>query len=188
MKWEKWSSHCGTDNHVQDTGAFPLLLAFRGRDPFPSIPTGGRVQVHREALAAIGELLGAAGVIASLLCLAVEVRQNTRQTRLAAQQATVQELEVALRAQAQDREWAKLLSRGPDDIESLDKVERVQFLSHVGSILRLNESAYLHQPARQQRRLQPSSLGIVSPPGRRAAYPWGDSGSAPPRWIPGVEP
>jgi hypothetical protein len=31
-----------------------------------------------------------------------------------------------------------------DDIGSLDKVERVQFLSHVGSLLRLYESAYLH--------------------------------------------
>ena len=97
-----------------------------------------------DAVAAIAELLGAAGVIASLLYLAVQVRQNTRQTRLAAQQATVQELGVALRAQAQDREWAELLSRGIEDIENLDKVERVQFLSHVGSILRLYESAYLH--------------------------------------------
>jgi len=97
-----------------------------------------------EAVAAIAELLGAVGVIASLLYLAVQVRQNTRQTRLAAQQATVQELGVALRAQAQDREWAELLSRGIEDLEGLDKVERVQFLSHVGSILRLYESAYLH--------------------------------------------
>jgi hypothetical protein len=97
-----------------------------------------------EAVAAIGELLGATGVIVSLLYLAVQVRQNTRQTRLAAQQATVQELGVALRAQAQDREWAELLSRDVDDIGSLDKVERVQFLSHVGSLLRLYESAYLH--------------------------------------------
>jgi hypothetical protein len=40
-----------------------------------------------EAVAAIGELLGATGVIVSLLYLAVQVRQNTRQTRLAAQQA-----------------------------------------------------------------------------------------------------
>lgn len=97
-----------------------------------------------EAVAAIAELLGAAGVIASLLYVAVQVRQNTRQTRLAAQQATVRELGVALRAQAQDREWAELLSRGIEKLESLDKVERVRFLSHVGSILRLYESAYLH--------------------------------------------
>jgi hypothetical protein len=100
--------------------------------------------VNWDAIGAIAELLGAVGVIASLLYLAVQVRQNTRQTRLAAQQATVQELGVALRAQAQDREWAELLSRALEDIENLDKVEKVQFLSHVGSILRLYESAYLH--------------------------------------------
>lgn len=97
-----------------------------------------------DAIAAIAELLGAAGVIASLLYLAVQVRQNTRQTRLAAQQATVQELGIALRAQAQNRDWAELLSKGMNNLENLDKVERLQFLSHVGSILRLYESAYLN--------------------------------------------
>jgi hypothetical protein len=95
-------------------------------------------------LSAIAELLGASAVVASLLYLAVQVRQNTRQARLAAQQATVHELGQALRAQAQDREWATLLSRALQGLEELDKVERVQFLSHVGSILRLYESAYLH--------------------------------------------
>ena len=63
------------------------------------------------ALSAVAELLGAVAVVAFLLYLAVQVRQNTRQARLAAQQATVHELGQALRAQAQDREWATLLSR-----------------------------------------------------------------------------
>jgi hypothetical protein len=97
-----------------------------------------------DALAALAELVGATAVVASLLYVAVQVRQNTRQARLAAQQATVHELGHALRAQAQDREWASLLSRALSGLDSLDAVERVQFLSHVGSIFRLYESAYLH--------------------------------------------
>lgn len=97
-----------------------------------------------EAVAAVAELLGAIAVVASLLYVAAEVRQNTRQARLAAQQATVHELGHALRAQAQDREWAELLSRALGGLESLDAVERIQFLSHVGSIFRLYESAHLH--------------------------------------------
>jgi len=44
----------------------------------------------------------------------------------------------------QDREWAKLLSRALKGLQQLDPVERVQFLSHVGSIFRLYESAHLH--------------------------------------------
>ncbi len=104
----------------------------------------GWAKLQWEALAAIAELLGAVAVVASLLYLAIQVRQNTRQARLAAQQATVHELGHALRAQAQDREWATLLSRALNGLDDLDTVERVQFLSHVGSIFRLYESAYLH--------------------------------------------
>jgi hypothetical protein len=100
--------------------------------------------VNWEALGAIAELLGALAVVASLLYLAAQVRQNTRQARLAAHQATVHELGHALRAQAQDREWAALLSRAVQGLDGLDRVERLQFLSHVGSIFRLYESAYLH--------------------------------------------
>lgn len=97
-----------------------------------------------DALAAIAEVLSAMAVVASLLYLAIQVRQSTRQARLAAQQATVHELGHALRAQAQDREWASLLSRALNGLDALDAVERLQFLSHVGSIFRLYESAYLH--------------------------------------------
>lgn len=100
--------------------------------------------VNWQAVSGIAEVAGAVAVVASLLYLAIQVRQNTRQARLAAQQATVQELGHALRAQAQDREWAELLSRALEGLDSLDKVERVQFLSHVGSIFRLYESAYHH--------------------------------------------
>ena len=81
------------------------------------------------ALSAIAELLGAAAVVVSLLYLAQQIRQNTRQIRLAAQQATVHELGNALRAQAQNREWTELLSRGLNNLDALDPVEKTQFLT-----------------------------------------------------------
>ena len=127
-----------------------------------------------DALAAIAELLGAAGVIASLLYLARQVRQSTRQAQLAAQQATVHELGHALRAQAQDREWAELLSRALKGIDNLDEVERIQFLSHVGSILRLYESAFVHHQAgaldpRFWRGFQRAIADVIGYPGLREA-------------------
>jgi len=97
-----------------------------------------------DAVSAVAEVVGAVTVVASLLYLAAQIRQNTSQARLAAQQATIHELGNALRAQAQDREWAGLLSRALEGLDSLDRVERVQFLSHIGSIFRLYESAYHH--------------------------------------------
>jgi hypothetical protein len=93
---------------------------------------------------ALAELLGAIGVIVSLLYLAVQIRQNTRQSRSNAQQAILHELGNALRAQAQNKEWAELLNRGLQGLDDLDPIEKLQFLSHVAQILRLYESAYLH--------------------------------------------
>ena len=97
-----------------------------------------------EAITAISGMIAAAGVIVSLIYVAVQVRQNTRQSRLAAQQVLVSELGTALSMQAQNREWAALLGRGLQSLEDLDPVERTQFLSHVSHILRIYESLYFH--------------------------------------------
>ena len=97
-----------------------------------------------EAISAIAELLAAGGIIASVLYVAAQIRQNTKQSRSAAQQAFIQELGNALRTQAQNREWADLLLRGLNDLESLDPTARLQFTTHIGQVLRLYESAYLH--------------------------------------------
>jgi hypothetical protein len=100
--------------------------------------------MNLNAVSAVAELLGAVAVVASLLYLAAQIRQNTKQSRLAAQQATVHELGTALQTQAQSREWAELLGRGLRNLDELDGVEKTQFLSHIGHILRLYESAYFH--------------------------------------------
>jgi hypothetical protein len=97
-----------------------------------------------DAVSAVAELVAAVAVVASLLYLAAQIRQNTRQSRLTAQQATVHEIGRALQAQAQSREWADLLLRGLRDLDALDRVEKTQFLSHIGHILRVYESAYFH--------------------------------------------
>ena len=128
-----------------------------------------------EAIAAISESLGAAAVVVSLLYLATQVRQNTRQSRSTAQQAVIQELGQALRAQAQSREWAELLSRGLEDLDSLDPVARLQFTTHVGQIMRLYESAYLHYldgalDGRFWRGLERAMADILAYPGMRATF------------------
>lgn len=132
------------------------------------------MNVNWQAVSAIAEVAGAVAVVASLLYLATQVRQNTKQARLAAQQATVHELGHALRAQAHDREWAELLSRALQGIDGLDTIERVQFLSHVGSIFRLYESAYHHYregvlDPRFWRGFERAILDVVGYPGIREA-------------------
>lgn len=127
-----------------------------------------------QAVAAVAEAVGAIAVVASLLYLAVQVRQNTRQSRLGAQQAMVAELGMALQAQAQNGEFATLLAKGLQDLASLDPVEKVRFLSHVGHLLRLYEAVfYYHDEGTLDDRIwkgfEAAIADVISYPGMRAA-------------------
>ena len=53
-----------------------------------------------EATGAIGEVVGAAGVIASLMYLAVQIRQNTKSVRRASARQSSEKNAVALRGLA----------------------------------------------------------------------------------------
>ena len=80
-----------------------------------------------DALAAIAEVLGAAGVLASLIYLAVQIRQNTVWLRQQAFQLSTNEV----------RQWAsqfsgshgnsELFLKGQHDFGSLDPTERFRF-------------------------------------------------------------
>jgi len=125
------------------------------------------------ALGAIADALAAVAVVASLLYLAVQVRQNTRQSRLGAQQVLVNELGNALQAQAQNRSLADLVLRGLQDVEALDAVDRLQFLSHISHILRLYEAVYFHHlegtlDARIWKGFEGAIADVVSYPGMQA--------------------
>jgi signal transduction histidine kinase len=125
------------------------------------------------AISAVADVLGAAGVIASLLYVAAQIRQSTRQSRLAALQTMVTELGSALQAQAQSRELAAIVLRGLRDLNSLDAVEKVQFLSHISHILRLYEAVYFHKvegtlDERVWRGFEAAIGDVVSYPGMHA--------------------
>ncbi len=97
------------------------------------------------AISAVADVLGATAVVASLLYVGMQIRQSTRQQRLAALQDMVTELGNALQGQAQNRDLAGIVLRGLKDLNSLDPVERVQFMSHISHILRLYEAVYFHK-------------------------------------------
>ena len=80
-----------------------------------------------EAIGAIGESVGAAGVIASLVYLAVQIRQNTRSTRRASARQTGEMNAVALRPFA---DYSELFSgdfMGLDQLADLDPSQRTRF-------------------------------------------------------------
>lgn len=87
-----------------------------------------------EAMGAIGEIVGAAGVIITLAYLAVQVRQNSRQlergieaSRIAAEDAFGRGFDRWRELSVTDEEVADLFLRGMEDIESLGRSERLRF-------------------------------------------------------------
>ncbi len=108
------------------------------------------------AVGAIGELLGALGVIISLVYLSVQIRQNTaqigehsRELRIAALDAIASSFSRFRDPLIRDPELAALWLRGIEDYEGLDPVERVRigrlfqelFFAHQNTWTRFVEGA-----------------------------------------------
>ncbi len=87
-----------------------------------------------QAVGAIGEILGAVGVIVTLVYLAVQVRQNSHQiersveaSRLATDDAVSRGFDRWRDWSVMDKDVAALFIRGMNDIESLDEADRLRF-------------------------------------------------------------
>jgi hypothetical protein len=83
--------------------------------------------VNWEALAAIAELLGAIGVLASLLYLGAQIRQNTASLRQQAFQMGTNEVRRWAEGLSGSRETSEIFIKGQTDFSSLDANERLRF-------------------------------------------------------------
>ena len=73
-----------------------------------------------EAIAAVAEALGAAGVIVSLLYLSVQIRANTRTVKNASYQAVVNSINDWGAKVSTNRETAEIWIRGSESFAELD--------------------------------------------------------------------
>lgn len=80
-----------------------------------------------DALGAIGEAIGAAGVIASLLYLAVQVRGGTRASAVEAKLESTRLLHDFVDSLIETPELNDLFLRGINDLDSLSEVEYYRF-------------------------------------------------------------
>jgi len=96
-----------------------------------------------EAIGAVGEILGAAGVIISLLYLAVQIRGDARAKRAAAIHQQIQAPADVLLTLATNPEVAELYLRGIRDFHSLKGAELPRFSSLLGHMFRLFEDEFL---------------------------------------------
>jgi hypothetical protein len=90
-----------------------------------------------EAIGAIGEVLGAIAVVATLLYLAVQIRQNAQSVRNAASLSVNEGLAEINRRLSNDPEFAELWLRGLKDYRGLTEVERARFAAYALDILNL---------------------------------------------------
>jgi hypothetical protein len=95
-----------------------------------------------EAVGAIGEVIGAAGVILTLVYLAHQIRQNIKAIRARTHQAiTSANLGMAM-SMAESEGLAKVLVRGLADFDSLDPADRLRTVGWFNSILKFGENTH----------------------------------------------
>ena len=93
----------------------------------------------------IGEFVGAVGVVASLIYLALQIRQNSKLLRASTMQDMTSGAAMFVSSIAQDAETAGLLIRGMANYDSLSPEQRTQFaflLFH--NFSQIQHSHYLH--------------------------------------------
>lgn len=89
-----------------------------------------------DAIGAIGEVLGAAGVIVSLVYVASQVRQNTIALRSAAGDAAAQAMRQLTQAFLNDPKMAGLIARGIENPEACDDDERAFLITFTFNLFR----------------------------------------------------
>ncbi len=99
-----------------------------------------------DAIGAVGELLGALGVIATLGYLAAQIRHNTRTVRTATAQAIQTAMNEAHAHVKRDSAGARIYRLGLSEPSKLDEDEQVQFAMTMYSVFAQFENIfYQHQ-------------------------------------------
>jgi hypothetical protein len=93
-----------------------------------------------EDLGNIGELLGAIGVIVSLIYVALQIRQNTKSVRAATFQEAMRDIAAVADLAAHDPELARIWFSGVRDLESLEWAERHRFGAYMLAFFRRVEN------------------------------------------------
>jgi poly(3-hydroxyalkanoate) synthetase len=106
--------------------------------------------VNWEALGAIGEVVGAIGVIATLGYLAVQIRQNTTQLSESTKIAQLGAMEANVESSNRIRELiianadvSELYARGSKSYLDLDSAERVRFSMLIRNMLNATQAGHV---------------------------------------------
>ena len=106
-----------------------------------------------EAIGSVAELLGALGVIASLVYLAAQIRHNTRSLRAATYESLAQATAASNILLISDPEIARIVEMGLGG-DSLGREDRTRFVAYLRMTFRRYDSIFLHS---QQGTLPPEA-------------------------------
>ena len=95
-----------------------------------------------EAVSAIGQIVGAAAVVVSVIYLALQVRSNARQTRLASMRAMSEAFNQWLYGLAGNPQIGELYYRGMRDFASIEGPDLPRFSALMDSLFRIYEDMY----------------------------------------------
>jgi hypothetical protein len=98
------------------------------------------------AIGSVGEAAGAVAVVASLIYLALQIRQNTQEVRAAAVDSVIASIREWTRPVIENAEAAEIFYLGCQDPEQLDELQRYRFIAMVFTWLKTAENFhYKHQ-------------------------------------------
>jgi hypothetical protein len=97
-----------------------------------------------DAIGAIAELLGAIAVLATLVYLARQIRQNRASVESASAETVLSNITAAFQNAATSSELGRIIFAGQENIKSLTDEERGQFVFWFYGYFRILEQAYHH--------------------------------------------
>jgi hypothetical protein len=100
-------------------------------------------EITIDQLGSLGEFVGAIAVVASLIYVAVQIKQNTNATRISTMQAHVDIWNDIASNFCRSSELASIFHEGLKGISTLNEGARVQFFAQLGLIFRYYESSHI---------------------------------------------
>ena len=94
-----------------------------------------------EAIGAVGEILGAAGVIVTLVYLSMQIRANARATRIETADRVLARVNESQALLIQQADLADIVRRGARDLDSLEPAERMRVKFFFFEMLKNSEQA-----------------------------------------------
>lgn len=120
-----------------------------------------------DAVAAVAEICGAAGVIVTLIYLALQVRQNTRALDHSTLRAALQDAFDWRNGLIQSREVAQLYRAGMLDSEGLDEVDALRFRMLMDSLFSSWDYSYMSRSGLAEAQLKFIRRTLQAPGGAR---------------------